>query len=67
MGDIVDLDAYRVAQQRRRSEEAQRKARSRALAERGECGHAQPSNVKPSTVKPGNAKPDAEPVKDDPA
>lgn len=52
MGEIVDLDAYRAAQRRRQRDEAKRRDRSRALAERGEAG---------------NAKPDAEPAKDDPA
>ena len=52
MGEIVDLDAYRAAQRRRKSEEARRKERSRALVERSETS---------------NAKPDAEPLKDDPA
>ncbi|GAB4354763.1 MAG: hypothetical protein Kow00114_04750 [Kiloniellaceae bacterium] len=58
MGEIVDLDAYRAAQRRRRSEEAKRKERSRALVERSET-----SNAKPET----GLLPEAEPVKDDPA
>ena len=52
MGEIVDLEAYRAAQRRRRQQEAKRKERSRALVEHGEAS---------------NTKPDAEPLKDDPA
>jgi hypothetical protein len=52
MGEIVDLDAYRAAQRRRQRDEAKRRERSRALAERGEAG---------------SMKPDVEPAKDDPA
>jgi hypothetical protein len=52
MGEIVDLEAYRAAQRQRQRDEAKRKARSRALAERGEAG---------------NTRPEAEPLKDDPA
>jgi hypothetical protein len=52
MGEIVDLDAYRAAQRRRQRDEAKRRERTRALAERGEAG---------------SMKPDAEPAKDDPA
>ena len=52
MGEIVDLDAYRAAQRRRQRDEAKRRERSRALAERGDAaGH----------------QPEAEPAKDDPA
>ena len=52
MGEIVDLEAYRAAQRQRQRDEAKRKARSRALAERGEAS---------------NTRPEAEPLKDDPA
>jgi len=52
MGEIVDLEAYRAAQRRRQRDEAKRRERGRALAERSD------------TAK---AKPDAEPAKDDPA
>lgn len=52
MGEIVDLDAYRAAQRRRQRDEAKRRERSRALAERGDAASRQP---------------EAEPAKDDPA
>lgn len=52
MGEIVDLDAYRAAQRRRQRDEAKRRERSRALAERQEASSRQP---------------EAEPAKDDPA
>ncbi|GAB4225981.1 MAG: hypothetical protein Tsb0032_32190 [Kiloniellaceae bacterium] len=52
MGEVVDLDAYRAAQQKRQREEAKRKDRSRNLAERGETS---------------NTKPDTDPLEDDPA
>src|SRR5690606_9972952 len=52
MGDVVDLDAYRAARQRRQRDEARRAERSRALVERAEAGPA---------------KTDSEPAKDDPA
>lgn len=52
MGEIVDLDAYRAAQRRRQRDEAKRRERSRALAERGDAAGRQP---------------EAEPAKDDPA
>lgn len=52
MGEVVDLDAYRAAQQKRKREEAKRKERGRSVAERGENS---------------NTKPDTEPLEDDPA
>jgi len=58
MGEIVDLDAYRAAQRRRRSDEAKRKERSRALVERSETSNARPE---------AGPLPEAEPVTEDPA
>ena len=61
MGEVVDLDAYRAAQRRRRSEEAKRKERRRTLVERGDTG-----NAKPDTGPLPEAEPLAGPLKDDP-
>ncbi len=61
MGEVVDLEAYRAAQRRRRSEEAKRKERRGTLAERGDAGNAKPD----SGPRPG-ADSLAEPLKDDP-